>query len=88
MLTPCSATLMPALLLLPLGAPVLSGRPDATRPQRWHPGAKISAISELFWSFSHGFVAPTVVIAAFQIVTLPLRAAVAPEALEASYLPC
>ena len=25
-LTPCSGTLMPAVLLLPLGAPVLSGR--------------------------------------------------------------
>jgi len=87
-LTPCSGALMPAVLLLPLGAPVLSGRQDATRPERWHPGAQISAISDPFWAFSDEFVAPTVAIAAFQIVTLPLRAPVAPEALEASYLPC
>jgi len=95
---------MPAVLLLPLGAPVLSGRQNATRPERWHLGAQISAISDPFWAFSDGFVAPggaltpaiwndgvrapTVAIAAFQIVTLPLRAPVAPEALEASYLPC
>jgi len=49
---------MPAVLLLPLGAPVLSGRQDATRPERWHPGAQISAISDPFWAFSEEFVAP------------------------------
>jgi len=91
---------MPAVLLLPLGAPVLSGRQDATRPERWNPGAQLSAISDPFWAFSDEFVAPgaaltpailhddvrapTVAIAAFQIVNLPLRAPVAPEALEAS----
>jgi len=95
---------MPAVLLLPLGAPVLSGHQDTTRPERWHPGAQISAISDPFWAFSDGFVVPgdplmpaiwndgvrgsTVTIAAFQIVTLQLRAPVAPEVLEASYLPC
>jgi len=95
---------MPAVLLLPLGAPGLSGRQDATRPERWRPGAQISAISDPFGAFSEEFVAPygalmpaiwndsvralTVAIAAFQIVSLPLRAPVTPEALEASYLPC
>jgi len=95
---------MPAVLLLPLGAPGLSGRQDAPTPARWHLGAQISAILDPFGPFSDEFLAPdgaltpaiwndgirapTVAIAAFQIVTLPLRAPVAPEALEASYLPC
>jgi len=103
-LTACSGALMPAVLLLPLGVPVLSGRQDATWPERWHPGLQILGISDPFWAFLDKFVAPggalmpaiwndgvwapTVKITTFQIVTLPLRTPVAPEALEASYLPC
>jgi len=37
---------------------VLLGRQDATRPDRWHPGAQISPISDLFWAFSDEFVPP------------------------------
>jgi len=93
---------MAAVLLLPLVAPVLSGRQDATRPECWHSDTQISVISNLFWAFSDEFVVPggaltigiwnygvrgpTVMIATFQIVTLPIRAPVAPEALEASFL--
>jgi len=57
-LTPCSGSLTPAVLLLPLGAPVISGRQDTTRPDCWLPSIQISLISEAFGGFSDEFVAP------------------------------
>lgn len=102
-LTPCSGALMQVVLLLPLEAPVFSGCKNATMPNRWYPEAYILSISDSFCVFSdkplapditlipgigkEGVLALTIVRTVFLIVTLLLRAPVAPEVLLASYLP-